>query len=286
MNLEIELGGKTRRVEIERDGRSVRARIDGRTVEADAMIVAPGVYSILLGGQSFEVRVTPMHDGLHVHSAGENYVAQVRDPRSWHGRQSAGESSEGRKQIVAPMPGKVVRLLVHQGDAVEAGKGLLVVEAMKMQNEIKAMRPGKVVSVMVSESATVVAGGTGRPEGFNRGYFVRPTVFANVTNDMTIAKEEIFGPVLAILPYKDEEDAIRIANDTVYGLSGYVQSGSLERARRVASRLRTGNVHLNGAQMDMNAPFGGYKQSGNGREAGIFGLRDFMEVKAISGLPA
>ncbi|HMM15151.1 MAG TPA: aldehyde dehydrogenase family protein [Parvibaculum sp.] len=135
----------------------------------------------------------------------------------------------------------------------------------------------------IEEGATLVAGGLGRPEGLNKGYYVRPTVFANVTNDMTIAREEIFGPVLAILPYKDEEDAIRIANDTVYGLSGYVQSGSVERARQVASRLRTGNVHLNGAGPDLNAPFGGYKQSGNGREWGEFGFEEFLEVKAVLG---
>jgi len=112
---------------------------------------------------------------------------------------------------------------------------------------------------------------------------VRPTVFANVTNDMTIAREEIFGPVLAILPYRDEEEAIRIANDTPYGLSGYVMSGDLDRARRVALRLRTGNVHLNGAGPDFTAPFGGYKQSGNGREWGRFGFEEFLEVKAVMG---
>jgi len=135
----------------------------------------------------------------------------------------------------------------------------------------------------IDEGAKLVAGGTGRPEGLAKGCYVKPTVFGGVRNDMTVAREEIFGPVLSILPYKDEEDAIRIANDTVYGLSGYVQSGSLERARRVASRLRTGNVHLNGAQMDMNAPFGGYKQSGNGREWGVEGLEEFLETKAILG---
>ncbi len=138
----------------------------------------------------------------------------------------------------------------------------------------------------IDEGATLVAGGTGRPDGLAKGCYVKPTVFGGVRNDMTIARDEIFGPVLAILPYKDEEDAIRIANDTVYGLSGYVQSGSLERARRVASRLRTGNVHLNGAQMDMNAPFGGYKQSGNGREWGVEGLEEFLETKAIIGWEA
>src|SRR5690606_8155023 len=117
----------------------------------------------------------------------------------------------------------------------------------------------------IDEGARLVTGGPGRPDGFGRGYFVRPTVFAGVRNDMTIAREEIFGPVLSILPYADEEEAIRIANDTPYGLSGYVQSGSLDRAREVARRLRTGNVHLNGAGADFAAPFGGYKQSGNGR---------------------
>lgn len=138
----------------------------------------------------------------------------------------------------------------------------------------------------IDEGATLVAGGTGRPEGLNKGYYVRPTVFGNVTNDMTIAREEIFGPVLAILPYKSEEDAIQMANDTVYGLSGYVQSGDINHARDVASKLRTGNVHLNGAGPDVNAPFGGYKQSGNGREWGEFGLEEFLEVKAVLGYEA
>jgi len=138
----------------------------------------------------------------------------------------------------------------------------------------------------IDEGATLVTGGLGRPEGMNRGYFVRPTVFANVTNDMTIAREEIFGPVLSILPYDTEEDAIRQANDTPYGLSGYVQSGSVEHARKVASRLRTGNVHLNGAGPDFNAPFGGYKQSGTGREWGEYGFKEFLEIKAVLGYQA
>lgn len=135
----------------------------------------------------------------------------------------------------------------------------------------------------VAEGATVVVGGPGRPEGLEKGYFIRPTVFANVNNQMTIAREEIFGPVLVMIPYESEEEAIRIANDTVYGLSGYVYSGDIEHARRVARRLRTGMVHLNGASTDANAPFGGYKQSGNGREWGREGLREFLEVKAIMG---
>jgi aldehyde dehydrogenase (NAD+) len=134
----------------------------------------------------------------------------------------------------------------------------------------------------IDEGATVAAGGVGRPEGFNRGYYVKPTVFANVTNDMTIAREEVFGPVLVVIPYENEEDAIRIANDTPYGLSAYVQ-GSEERARRVAKRLRAGNVHINGAFGGMGTPFGGYKQSGLGREGGKFGLEEFLEVKAAIG---
>ena len=138
----------------------------------------------------------------------------------------------------------------------------------------------------IKEGATLAAGGLGRPEGVNKGYFVRPTVFGNVTNDMTIAREEIFGPVLSILPYKSEAEAIEMANDTVYGLSGYVQSGSIDHARAVAKQLRTGNVHLNLAGPDLKAPFGGYKQSGNGREWGEFGFHDFLEVKAVLGYEA
>jgi aldehyde dehydrogenase (NAD+) len=141
----------------------------------------------------------------------------------------------------------------------------------------------RLIETGVKEGAELVTGGPGRPDGLARGYYVRPTVFANVRNDMTIAREEIFGPVLAILPYDTEEEAIRIANDTPYGLSGYVASGDPEHALRVAARLRTGNVHLNGAGPDFAAPFGGYKQSGNGREWGEHGFEEFLEVKAIMG---
>jgi aldehyde dehydrogenase (NAD+) len=138
----------------------------------------------------------------------------------------------------------------------------------------------------VEEGATLVVGGPGRPAGIDKGYFVKPTVFANVNNEMTIAREEIFGPVLVMIPYQSEDEAVRIANDTVYGLSGYVYSGDIEHARRIARRLRTGMVHLNGAATDVNAPFGGYKQSGNGREWGREGLKEFLEVKAVMGYSA
>ncbi len=141
----------------------------------------------------------------------------------------------------------------------------------------------RLINKGVEEGAKLIAGGPGRPEGINKGYFVKPTVFADVSNDMTIAREEIFGPVLCIMPYEDEDDAVRIANDTPYGLSGFVTSGNRERAVRVAKRLRSGNVHINGARIDFGGCFGGYKQSGNGREWGEAGLEEFLELKAIFG---
>ncbi len=134
----------------------------------------------------------------------------------------------------------------------------------------------------IKEGATLVAGGPGRPEGLDKGYFVKPTIFADVTNDMTIAREEIFGPVLAMLPYDSEEQAIAIGNDTVYGLAAYVQ-GEPEHAKQVARQLRAGQVNVNQAGLDLMAPFGGYKQSGNGREWGDHAFADFLEVKAIIG---
>ncbi|MDX1482281.1 MAG: aldehyde dehydrogenase family protein [Woeseiaceae bacterium] len=141
----------------------------------------------------------------------------------------------------------------------------------------------KLIQAGIDEGAKLVAGGTGRPEGLDTGYYVKPTVFAGVTNEMTIAREEIFGPVLSIIGYENEEDAIRIANDTPYGLASYVQSGSIERAREFAAKIRAGMVYLNGASADPQAPFGGYKQSGNGREWGPYGIEEYLEVKSIYG---
>jgi len=167
------------------------------------------------------------------------------------------------------------------GDPFAEGTQLGPVVSETQFNKIQGL-----IQKGVEEGATLVTGGLGRPEGLNRGYYVRPTVFANVRNDMTIAREEIFGPVLSILPYETEEEAIRLANETPYGLSGYVQSGSIEHAKAVAAQLRTGNVHLNGASVDLNAPFGGYKQSGTGREWGEFGFHEYLEVKAVMGAKA
>ncbi len=134
----------------------------------------------------------------------------------------------------------------------------------------------------VGEGARLEIGGPGKPDGLETGYFVKPTVFSHVANDMTIAREEIFGPVLVMIGYKDDDDAVRIANDTLYGLSGYI-SGSSDRANAMARRIRSGNVHVNGAGPDFNAPFGGYRQSGNGREWGPLGFEEYLETKAIMG---
>ena len=144
----------------------------------------------------------------------------------------------------------------------------------------------RLIETGIAEGATLVTGGPGRPEGLNRGYYIRPTVFGHVTPDMTIAREEIFGPVLSVLSYADEEDAIRIANDTVYGLAAYVQSGDIDHARKVAARLRAGQININYPEWDTFAPFGGYKQSGNGREYADWAIHDFLEVKGIVGYGA
>ena len=189
------------------------------------------------------------------------------------------------------------RMLVprdRHDEAVEIAKG--VAEAMRVGDpfsdgtmlgpvvsEVQFGKIQRLIQAGIDEGATLAAGGTGRPDGLTRGYYVKPTVFGGVRNDMTIAREEIFGPVLSILPFDGEEDAIRIANDTVYGLSSYVTSGDLERARKVAKQLRSGNVHVNGAQLDFNASFGGYKQSGNGREWGEAGFEEYLELKSIFG---
>ncbi|SIT56065.1 3-succinoylsemialdehyde-pyridine dehydrogenase [Mesorhizobium prunaredense] len=155
-----------------------------------------------------------------------------------------------------------------------------VVSKSQFDNVQRFIRAG------IDEGADLVTGGPGRPEHLNRGYFVRPTVFANVHNDMIIAREEIFGPVLSILPYRNEEEAIDLANDTIFGLAAYVQSSDLARARSVAARMRAGTVHINYTAPDRAAPFGGYKQSGNGRENGKWGLEEYLEVKALLGYDA
>lgn len=167
---------------------------------------------------------------------------------------------------------------VTLGDPMEKGPHIGPVVSKVHYDKIQ-----RLIEAGVAEGATLVTGGPGRADGFDRGYYVKPTVFANVNNDMTIAREEIFGPVLVMIPFKDEADAVKIANDTPYGLAGYVQSGDMTRARRVARQIRAGSVYVNGAGQDYCSPFGGYKQSGNGREWGEFGLHDYLEIKVING---
>ncbi len=166
------------------------------------------------------------------------------------------------------------------GPASESGRHIGPAVSAAQFEKIQAL-----IQTGIDEGARLVAGGTGRPEGMNRGYFVRPTVFADVNNRMTIAREEIFGPVLSIIPFDTEDEAVEIANDTPYGLTNYVQSQDGDKRMRVARRLRSGMVEMNGMSRAAGSPFGGMKASGNGREGGVFGLEDFLEVKAVSGWP-
>ncbi len=167
------------------------------------------------------------------------------------------------------------------GDPTAEGTTMGPVVSEVQFNKIQAL-----IEKGIAEGAKVVCGGTGRPEGLDKGYYIKPTVFSEANNDMTIAREEIFGPVLTMIPYDTEEEAIAIANDTEYGLAAYVQSGDLDHARAVASKIRAGNVQINGAIPGMDVPFGGFKMSGNGREWGEHGFTDYLEIKAIGGYSA
>lgn len=171
---------------------------------------------------------------------------------------------------------RIVAEKVKVGDPNASDTTIGPVVSYKQFNRIQNL-----IQAGIDEGARLETGGTGRPDGLSAGYYVKPTVFSHVTNDMSIARHEIFGPVLSLIGYADEDDAVQIANDTIYGLSGYVSSADPERAYAVARRIRAGNVHINGASHDYRAPFGGYKQSGNGREWGQYGLREFLEIKAI-----
>lgn len=167
------------------------------------------------------------------------------------------------------------------GAASDNGRHIGPVVSELQYNKIQDL-----IEIGINEGARLVAGGLGRPEGLTKGYYVRPTIFADVNNDMRIAREEIFGPVLTILPFDTEEEAVQIANDTVYGLTNYLQTQDGARANRVARALRSGMVEINGTSRGAGAPFGGYKQSGNGREGGKWGIEDFLEIKSVSGWAA
>jgi aldehyde dehydrogenase (NAD+) len=206
-----------------------------------------------------------------------------------HMMQNTGQScnAPSRMMVEAPIYDRVVEEAgeiaskVSVGPASAEGRHIgPVVNATQWQKIQDLIQKG------IDEGARLVTGGTGRPEGLNKGFYVRPTVFADVTNDMTIAREEIFGPVLSIMKFDTEEEAVQVANDTVYGLTNYVQSQDGARRNRLARQLRSGMVEMNGVGRSAGSPFGGMKQSGNGREGGVWGIEDFLEVKAVSGWAA
>jgi aldehyde dehydrogenase (NAD+) len=203
-----------------------------------------------------------------------------------HMYQNTGQSCNAPSRMLVPraklaeaeaIAAKVTES-VKVGDPSADGTTMGPVVSEVQFNKIQGL-----IEAGIKEGAKLVTGGPGRPEGIEKGYFVRPTVFSEANNEMTIAREEIFGPVLTMIPYDSEEEAIRIANDTPYGLAGYVQSGDIAHARKVAARIRAGNIAVNGAGAGFDVPFGGYKQSGNGREWGAHGFTDFLEIKAVAG---
>ena len=199
---------------------------------------------------------------------------------------NSGQSCNAPTRMLVPQSKMNEAIAIAKGVAEATKAGDPRAADTKIGPVVSSIQWDKIQALInkgIAEGATLVAGGPGRPEGVEKGYYVRPTVFANVTNDMTIAREEIFGPVISIMGFKDEAEAIKIANDTPYGLAGYVSAGSVERARNVARKIRAGNINLNGVPNERTAPFGGYKQSGNGREWGKFGLDEYLEVKAIAG---
>ena len=199
---------------------------------------------------------------------------------------NSGQSCNAPTRMLVPQSrmNEVIEIAKAAGGKAKAGDPRGADTTMgPVVNETQWGKIQTLISKGVEEGATVVVGGPGRPEGIEKGFYVRPTIFANVTNTMTVARDEIFGPVLVIMGYKDEAEAVAIANDTPYGLAGYVSGGSIDRVRAVARKIRAGNVNLNGVPNERTAPFGGYKQSGNGREWGKFGMEEYLEVKAIAG---
>ena len=198
---------------------------------------------------------------------------------------NSGQSCNAPTRMLVPKARMAEAMEIAKAAAAKARVGDPSDENTRLGPVVSELQFNKITALIekgIEEGAELLVGGPGRPEGFEKGYFIRPTVFGNVSNDMTIAREEIFGPVLSILGYEDDADAVRIANDTEYGLSGYV-SGEPEHAEKIARQLRTGMVHINGAGPDFSAPFGGYKKSGNGREWGVEGFEEFLETKSMMG---
>lgn len=243
---------------------------------AVAMAAAPTVKRVTqeLGGKSANII---LDDADFAKAVKEGVQACFRN---------AGQSCNAPTRMLVPRQklADAVSVAKREAEAMKVGdprREETVVGPLVSKAQFEKVQ--RLINQGIEEGATLVTGGTGRPDGITKGFFVKPTVFSNVRNDMTIARDEIFGPVLCIIPYEDEDDAVRIANDSPYGLSGFVSSSNLERARKVAKRIRAGNVHINGARVDFSACFGGYKQSGNGREWGEAGIEEFLELKAVFG---
>jgi aldehyde dehydrogenase (NAD+) len=251
---------------------------------AVAMAAAPTVKRVTqeLGGKSANIILDDGDDDNSFESAVAHGVQECF--------RNTGQSCNAPTRMLVPRSRMAEAVLaakraagaIKVGDPFTEGTGVGTnIGPLASQSQFDKVQ--RLIDQGIKEGATLVTGGIGRPDGLTKGYFVKPTVFADVRNDMTIAREEIFGPVLCIIPYENEEDAVRIANDTPYGLSGFVTSRDKERAGRIAKRIRSGNVHINGARVDFGGCFGGYKQSGNGREWGEAGLEEFLELKAIFG---
>jgi aldehyde dehydrogenase (NAD+) len=243
---------------------------------AIAQAAAPTVKRVTqeLGGKSANIL---LDDADFAHAVREGVQACFRN---------TGQSCDAPTRMLIPRSKmtEAIALAKQAAEATNAGDPFAESSNIgPLASKTQFEKVQRLISEGIAEGAKLISGGPGRPEGISKGYFVRPTVFAGVRNDMTIAREEVFGPVLCLIPYEDENDAVRIANDTPYGLSGYVTSSDIERARRIAKRIRSGNVHINGARLDFAACFGGYKQSGNGREWGEAGLEEFLELKAVFG---
>jgi aldehyde dehydrogenase (NAD+) len=239
------------------------AKAAASTVKRVAQELGGKSPNILLDDADFATAVPGCIQGIMINSGQScNAPSRMLVPASRH------------DEAVAIATATVAAMKV--GDPTQADSIIGPVVSETQYNRIQ-----RLIQAGIAEGATLACGGPGRPEGLEKGYFVRPTVFANVRNDMTIAREEIFGPVLCVIPYSTDEEALAIANDSPYGLSSYVSGKDVGRVQKVVSGLRAGMVHVNGAGVDLNAPFGGFKQSGNGREWGAFGLHDFLEVKAV-----
>jgi aldehyde dehydrogenase (NAD+) len=202
-----------------------------------------------------------------------------------HVMQNSGQSCNAPTRMLVPAKkmDEVIAIAKEAAESTTVGDPNGNAQIGPVVNRTQWEKIQRLIKAGIDEGATLVTGGAGRPEGLDKGFYVKPTVFANVTNDMTVAKEEIFGPVVSILGYKTVDEAVKIGNDTEYGLAAYVSGKDLDKVREVASHLRAGQVAINGGDMDMTAPFGGYKMSGNGREWGDHGFAEYLETKAVLG---